>query len=239
MLLSCIGSVALATSFARDVNVLVFSKTAGFRHDSIEVGTATIKKLGSENGLQVASTEDASIFTDEGLKNYRVVIFLNTTGDVLDENQQRAFERYIGRGGNYVGVHAAADTEYDWPFYGQLVGAYFKSHPAIQKAVVEVKDRKHPATIDLPEFWTRTDEWYDYKAAPVPSVRILALLDTTTYQGATMPNPHPIAWCHEFRGGRAFYTGGGHTKESYAEPLFQKHLIGGILWAARMKNEAK
>lgn len=232
------ATLALATGFAAQpaVNILVFSKTAGFRHDSIPVGIETIKALGEKEGYTVAATEDAAIFTDAGLRNYHVVVFLNTTGDVLNDIQQAAFERYIRGKRGFVGIHAAADTEYNWPWYGQLVGAYFLSHPAIQKADVLVKDRKHPATAHLPEVWARTDEWYDYKAAPVPSVRILAMLDATSYKDHKMGEKHPIAWCHEFQGGRAFYTGGGHTKESFGEPAFRQHLLGGIQWAARLKN---
>ncbi len=232
------ATLALATGFAAQpaVNILVFSKTAGFRHDSIATGIETIKSLGEKEGYTVAATEDAAIFSDASLRNYQVVVFLNTTGDILNDVQQAAFERFIRSKRGFVGIHAAADTEYDWPWYGQLVGAYFLSHPAIQKADVLVKDRKHPATSHLPEVWARTDEWYDYKAAPVPSVRILALLDTTTYQGHKMGENHPISWCHEFQGGRAFYTGGGHTKESFAEPAFRQHLLGAIQWAARIKD---
>lgn len=217
---------------SKDFRVLVFSKTAGFRHDSIEVGTETIKELGKTNGFQVEATEESATFTTENLDRYRVVVFLNTTGDVLNDDQQKAMEKWLGPERGYVGVHAAADTEYDWPWYGKLVGAYFMSHPAIQPADVQVIDRKHPATAHLPEIWKRTDEWYDYKAAPTKSVRILAKLDTQSYQGHKMGDFHPTAWCHDFQGGRAFYTGGGHTKESYADPDFQKHLVGAIRWAA-------
>jgi cytochrome c len=162
------------------------------------------------------------------------VIFLSTTGNVLNTGQQNAFENYIQDGGGFVGIHAAADTEYDWGFYGNLVGAYFKSHPAIQQATVKVADRTHPATRHLPERWVRTDEWYDYRTNPRGDVHVLATLDETTYTGENMNTnaDHPIAWCQPFEGGRSFYTGGGHTQESYGEPAFQQHLLGGIRWAA-------
>ena len=128
---------ALADSFDdQHVVVLVFSKTAGFRHDSISDGIAAIQALGRENGFAVEATEDAGRFTDEGLAAYRAVIFLNTTGDVLAADQERAFERYIRGGGGFVGIHSAADTEYDWAWYGDLVGAYFDSHPAIQRGQI-------------------------------------------------------------------------------------------------------
>ncbi|WP_078855741.1 ThuA domain-containing protein [Streptomyces sp. NRRL F-5065] len=211
--------------------VLVFSKTAGFRHDSIPEGIAAIRELGATGGFAVDATEDAGAFTPGNLKKYDAVVFLSTTGDVLGPAQQRAFERYIRDGGSYVGVHAAADTEYDWEFYGGLAGAYFRSHPAVQSATVAVEDRAHPATSGLERAWNRTDEWYDYRTNPRERARVLASLDESTYTGGTMGEDHPIAWCQEYRGGRSFYTGGGHTKESFAEPAFRSHLLGGIRWA--------
>ncbi|MEV4036262.1 ThuA domain-containing protein [Streptomyces umbrinus] len=211
--------------------VLVFSKTAGFRHDSIPEGVAAVKSLGAENGFRVDATEDAGAFSSRNLSRYDAVVFLSTTGDVLNGAQQRAFEGYIKRGGGYVGIHAAADTEYDWEFYGGLAGAYFQSHPAIQPARIEVEDRSHPATSHLGESWNRTDEWYNYRSNPRDRAHILASLDESSYSGGTMSGDHPIAWCQEYRGGRAFYTGSGHTKESYADPAFRQHLLGGIRWA--------
>jgi cytochrome c len=213
-------------------NVLVFSKTAGFRHDSIPTGVERIRQLGAANNFAVDATEDASEFRNNRLNEYDVVVFLSTTGDVLNNAQQRAFERFVSRGGGFVGIHAAADTEYDWPFYGGLVGAYFKSHPAIQEATVKVADKVHPSTRHLPDRWVRTDEWYDYQANPRGDVHVLATLDETTYDGATMGADHPIAWCHTFEGGRSWYTGGGHTTESFGEPAFAQHILGGIRWAA-------
>ncbi|MGW2285362.1 ThuA domain-containing protein [Streptomyces phaeochromogenes] len=211
--------------------VLVFSKTAGFRHDSIPEGVAAVKSLGAANGFRVDATEDAGAFSSRNLSRYDAVVFLSTTGDVLNGAQQRAFEGYIKRGGGYVGIHAAADTEYDWEFYGGLAGAYFQSHPAIQPARIEVEDRAHPATSHLGESWNRTDEWYNYRSNPRDRAHILASLDESSYSGGTMSGDHPIAWCQEYRGGRAFYTGSGHTKESYADPAFRQHLLGGIRWA--------
>ena len=211
--------------------VLVFSKTAGFRHDSIPEGVAAVKSLGAANGFRVDATEDAGAFSSRNLARYDAVVFLSTTGDVLNEAQQRAFEGYIKRGGGYVGIHAAADTEYDWEFYGGLAGAYFQSHPAIQPARIEVEDRAHPATSHLGESWNRTDEWYNYRSNPRDRAHVLASLDESSYNGGSMSGDHPIAWCQEYRGGRAFYTGSGHTKESYADPAFQQHLLGGIQWA--------
>ncbi|GAB7039002.1 hypothetical protein JCM9533A_28520 [Catenuloplanes niger JCM 9533] len=213
-------------------DVLVFSRTAGFRHDSIPAGVQAIRDLGEGGGFTVTATEDPGVFTAAELDRYEAVVFLSTTGDVLDAGQQTAFEQYVRGGHGYVGVHAAADTEYDWPFYGELVGAYFASHPAVQPAVVRTEDRAHPATAHLPQAWTRTDEWYDYRTNPRATAHVLSTLDESTYTGGTMGADHPIAWCKTLDGGRSFYTGGGHTPESFADPAFRQHLLGGIRYAA-------
>ncbi|MEV1047570.1 ThuA domain-containing protein [Streptomyces sp. NPDC049916] len=227
---------SVVTSAAADpaYDVLVFSKTAGFRHDSIPAGITALRQLGAANNFTVTATEDATAFTSTNLAGYEAVVFLSTTGDVLNAAQQTAFEGYIEAGGGYVGIHAAADTEYDWTWYGGLAGALFKSHPHIQPATVKVEDRAHDATAHLGPTWQRTDEWYDYRTNPRTSAHVLASLDESTYSGGTMGGDHPIAWCKDYRGGRAFYTGGGHTAESYAETAFRRHLLGGIRWAAEM-----
>ncbi|RIV38053.1 ThuA domain-containing protein [Micromonospora radicis] len=228
------GTTAATPASAADApyDVLVFSKTAGFRHDSIAVGTQAIRDLGAANSFTVTATEDAAAFTTGNLAQYEAVVFLNTTGDVLNATQQTAFESYINAGGGFVGVHAAADTEYGWSFYGNLVGAYFRSHPAIQQATVRVENRAHAATAHLPQNWVRTDEWYDFQASPRAGARVLATLDESTYSGGVMGADHPIAWCKTVNAGRSFYTGGGHTQASYAEPAFRAHLLGGIRYAA-------
>ncbi len=214
--------------------VLVFSRTAGFRHSSIDDGIAALRALGTAHDFTVDASEDPQVFTTGNLARYEAVVFLSTTGDVLGDAQQTAFEQYIQEGGGYVGIHAAADTEYDWPFYEGLAGALFHSHPAIQSATVEVEDRAHDATAHLGTTWRRTDEWYNYRTNPRTTAHVLASLDESSYSGGNMPGDHPIAWCKDYRGGRAFYTGGGHTDESYAEPAFRRHLLGGIRWAAGM-----
>ncbi|MEU4560154.1 ThuA domain-containing protein [Actinoplanes sp. NPDC023936] len=213
-------------------DVLVFSRTAGFRHDSIAAGVQAVRELGAANGFTVTATEDPAVFTSAGLAGYEAAIFLNTTGDVLNTAQQTAFEDWIRSGRGFVGVHAAADTEYDWPFYGELVGAWFASHPAIQPATVKVEDRAHPSTAHLPQAWNRTDEWYDYRTNARTSAHILATLDESSYSGGTMGADHPHAWCKPYQGGRSFYTGGGHTASSYSEGPFRSHLLGGIRYAA-------
>jgi type 1 glutamine amidotransferase len=212
--------------------VLVFSKTVGFRHDSIPAGIAAIRSLGRANGFSVSATEDARVFARKRIGRFDAVVFLSTSGDVLSPRQQRAFRSYIRHGSGWVGIHSAADTEYEWPFYGRLLGAYFKSHPAIQPATIDVVDRSHPSTRRVPAHWRRTDEWYNFRSNPRGAVHVLATLDESTYSGGTMGADHPIAWCHHFEGGRAWYTAGGHTSESYSEPAFRHHLLGGILWAA-------
>lgn len=232
---------ATASSASASGGILVFTRTTGFRHDSIPDGIAAVRRIAEESGLPVDATEDPGAFTDGTLASYRAVIFLLTTGDVLDDAQQAAFERWAAAGGGWVGVHSASDTEYDWLFYGRLVGAYFAGHPAVQPAAIRVEDRAHPATSGLPETWRRTDEWYDFRANPRAAVHVLAALDETTYSGGSMGPDHPIAWCQELGDGlkpvptRSFYTAGGHTRESYSEPLFVSHLGGGIRWAAGLE----
>ncbi len=218
--------------------ILVFSKTTGFRHDSIPDGIAAARQLGQQNGFDVDATEDASAFNDNNLSRYQTVVFLSTTGDVLDNTQQAAFERYLRSGGGFVGVHSATDTEYDWAWYGGLVGAYFQNHPAVQAARIRVEDSSHPSTSPLPVEWQRTDEWYDFRSNPRGRVKVLATLDETSYMNGGMGADHPIAWCQLYDGGRSWYTAGRHTRESYAEPLFRQHLLGGIQFAAKIRDGA-
>jgi type 1 glutamine amidotransferase len=213
-------------------DVLVFSKTAGFRHDSIPAGIQMIRELGAANSFTVTATEDANAFTTANLAKYESVVFLNTTGDVLNPTQQTAFESYIRGGGGYVGIHSAADTEHDWPFYGDLVGAYFVSHPAIQQATVRVENRAHQATQHLAPSWVRTDEWYDYNRNVRSTARVLATLDESTYSGGAMGADHPHTWCKTISSGRSFYTGSGHTQSTYAESGFRAMILGGIRYAA-------
>ncbi|MEU4401125.1 ThuA domain-containing protein [Micromonospora orduensis] len=226
--------VALPTpaSAAPLTKVLVFSKTAGFRHSSIPNGIAAIQQLGSANGFTVTATEDAAQFTTSNLAQYQAVVFLSTTGDVLNASQQTAFESYIAAGGGYVGVHAAADTEYSWPWYGGLVGAWFDSHPAIQTATVRIEDQTNPSTAHLGTTWVRSDEWYNYRTNPRSGARVLASLDESSYSGGTMSGDHPITWCKAYGGGRAWYTGLGHTEASYTDPKFTQMLLGGLRVAA-------
>jgi cytochrome c len=235
-LLAMASGLSMLSAQNGDYKVLVFSKTTGFRHDSIRDGIIAVRAMGQENGFSVDATEDASAFTDSNLAQYNAVIFLSTTGTVLDSNQKAAFERYIRAGGGYAGIHSASDTEYSWSWYGGLVGAYFASHPAIQQATIKVADRVHPSSAALPVRWARRDEWYNFQRNPRGQVHVLATLDENTYSGGGMGFDHPITWCQAYDGGRAWYTAGGHTNESYYEPLFRAHLLGGIEFAAGVRE---
>lgn len=213
------------------ISILVFSKTEGYRHPSIDAGKTALWKMAKQEGFQIDTTENATVFEEKYLKKYNVVVFLNTTGDVLDGAQQLEFQRFIQAGGGFVGIHSAADTEYDWPWYGDLVGAYFKNHPATQEATSVVINQKHDCTKHLPEKWTRTDEWYNYKDIR-SHIKVLLNLDESSYKGGENGENHPITWHHEFDGGRSWYTGMGHTDETFAEPAYLKMLLGGIQWSA-------
>lgn len=226
---NCASSDSEAKSLLQeDANaILIFTKTEGYRHQSIPDGVDAVKELALNNDFKTFHTEDARYFQADSLARFDIVLFLSTTGDILNEKQQQAFEQFIKNGGGFVGIHAAADTEYEWPWYGDLVGAYFKNHPEIQEARVEVVDKEHPSTSHLPDEWIRTDEWYNYKDIN-PDINTLMTLDESSYEGGENGDPHPIAWYHEVEGSPVFYTGGGHTSESYEEPQFLEHLLGGI-----------
>ena len=219
------------TSKKTTPRILVFSKTAGYRHESIPDGIAMFQKLGQEHGILVDTTENASKINEENLRNYKAVIFLNTTMDVLNKQQQNDFQRFIQAGGGFLGIHSAADTEYDWPWYNGLVGAYFQSHPNnpnVRTAEYYVVDHNHLASDSLPDRFTRSDEFYNYKSIKKDLIHVLVKIDESTYEGGTNGDDHPMSWYHEYDGGRAFYTGMGHTKESYTEPLFVDHVWGGL-----------
>lgn len=207
--------------------ILIFTKTAGFRHASIPKGVETVSGLLKAENMVPVHTEDAGYFCADSLSAFAAVIFLNTTGNILNDEQKVAFQEFIRSGKGYVGIHAASDTEFEWPWYGELVGGYFTQHPAIQKAKIDVVDRRHPSTAHLQQVWWHKDEWYDFRDIQ-PGLNIIMTLDEETYEGGTMGKFHPIAWFREFDGGRTFYTGLGHTDESYDEVNFQKHIIGGV-----------
>ncbi|MVM31404.1 hypothetical protein GO755_15270 [Spirosoma sp. HMF4905] len=216
--------------------VLIFSKTLRYYHESIPNGIATIMKLGQANGFDVDTTKNADFFTENTLKKYAAVIWLSTTGDVLNPTQEAEFKRYIQAGGGYVGIHSASASEKDWDWFGQLTGAVFVNHPPDPvDGVVQVVDNKDPSTRQLPKRWPWKDEWYNFKKR-MTDVHVLMTADESTYQGGTEGAYHPLAWKHSFDGGRAFYTALGHLESAYNNPLFQQHILGGIQYAIG-KNE--
>ena len=215
---------------AKKNNVLIFSKISGYRHESIEVGIAAIKKLGTTNNFDVDATEDSAYFTDANLKKYNTIVFLSTTGTVLGKEQEVALQNYIHNGGGFVGIPAATDCEYQWPWYVKMVGASFLSHPQQQEAKLIVVDNTHPSTKHLPAIWTRKDEWYNFKNMN-PDVKVLIKIDETSYTGGKNGDNHPMAWYHSYEGGKVFYTELGHTTESYSEPMFLQHILGGIKYS--------
>lgn len=221
---------ALVNREASPPRLLVYTRTTGWRHDSIPVAVDTLRALAAEAGMEVVHTEDPAMFTEEGLAAFRVVAFANTTGDILDATQQAAFERYVRAGGGWLGLHSAADTGYDWPWYGELAGAWFASHPpGLQSSRVVFEGGHGPA---LASTWRVTDELYNYRDNPRPRVSVIATVDEGDYAGGTMGADHPIAWCHERLGGRAWYTGLGHDIALYADPTFRAHLLRGLRYAS-------
>jgi len=217
--------------------VLVFCKTAGYHHASIANGIVAIEKLGAENNFDVDTTINAEKFNAKNLKQYKAIIFLSTTGDVLDDEQQEAFKKYIEAGGGYMGIHAATDCEYNWQWYGNLSGAYFGGHPAQQTATLHIVDRNNISTKHLSDPWVRKDEWYSFKWM-AKDLHVLITIDEKSYDlGKIKPmGNHPMAWYHEYDGGRAFYTELGHVEESYTDPLYLRHILGGIEYAMGTKN---
>lgn len=219
--------------------VLVLTRAEGFVHESIPAGVRMLRQLAPGRGLRVEATDDPRRLSARGLRGVRAVVFLNTTGDVLDAPQERALARYVRGGGGWLGVHAAADSERAWPFYGAALlggGAWQREHPPTQRATIVVEDRTHPATRHLPRRWTRTDEWYSFHANPREAVNVVARLDESSYDpGAVRMGDHPIAWWRRPGRGRAFYTALGHTGASYAEPAFRRHVLGALAWVARRR----
>jgi type 1 glutamine amidotransferase len=228
-------------SHAQQFKVLVFTKTAGWHHDAVHAGVSAVQELGKLHDFGVFWTADAGrVMNDAELAKYQAVVFLLTTGDILDEAQQAAFERFIRKGGGFVGVHSAADTEYGWPWYTKMVGHMFRVHPAVQSAVLQVRDRHFPGMERFAPRSLHTDEWYEFGPASA-KLNYLLTVDESTYQpettwpdrqGKGMGAFHPVSWYQHYEGGRAFYTALGHLAATYRDPVFQHHLYGGIYWAA-------
>jgi type 1 glutamine amidotransferase len=224
--------------FKAKPRLLVFSRTTGYHHASIPDGIAAVQMLGKQNGFDVDTTTSPALFRDDVLKKYAALVFMSTTDSartLLGNDAEQALQRYIRAGGGFVGVHAATDAEYTWDWYGKMIGAYFLSHPKIQEAVLHVTDASHPATKGLPAEWKRTDEWYNFKNLS-SDIHVLITIDENSYTGGKNGNFHPMSWWHDFEGGRIFYTELGHTSESYKDPLYLQHLLGGIKYAFG-KNE--
>lgn len=224
-----------ATAAEQRPAILVFTRTLGWRHDSIPQAVETLRGLAAQAGFDVVHSEDPALFDDGQLARFHAVVFANTTGEVLDDTQRAAFERYIAAGGAFMGVHSAADTGYAWPWYGDLVGAWFESHPpGLQSADVHFERGRGPGGM---ERWRVTDELYNYRRNPRPAMDVIATVDESGYAGGTMGADHPIAWCHAAAGGRAWYTGLGHAPAIYADPVFRAHLLRGLRYATGLSGD--
>ncbi len=246
----CLVAFSLGAEAQGQFRALLFTKTAGWYHYSIHSGVEGIKGLAARHNFKVDWEENESVFSDNRLKNYDVVIFLHTTGDILNDEQQAAFERYIQNGGGWVGIHAAADTEYDWEWYTKMVGMMFRTHPREQTAMLDIIDRNFPGMERWASRQIWTDEWYQYRQPALSDdLHYLIKVDESTYDpsrklrdGSTtdgMGEFHPIAWYHEYDGGRAFYTGLGHIDAIYKDQAYLDHVYGGIYWAATGKGIKK
>jgi len=222
--------------------VLIFSHSTGYRHASIEPGIAALQALGAREGYVVQATEDPDVFSPQRLAGVNAIVLLSNTSSFRDPQSEwfvgarrEALQNFVHGGGGVVGIHAAGDSHRNWPWYRQMIGGLFERHPeGTPTATLRVVDDDHPATRRLPSTFVRTDEWYYYVDYD-PTVRLLVTYDPQSI-GQDDVNPNPISWCHEFEGGRIFYTGMGHTSESYAEPIILEHLRGGLRWALRQEN---
>lgn len=216
--------------------VLLFSHSTGWRHPSIEPGVAAIQGLGAREKFNIVHSADPNVFSAEGLKGFDAIILLsNSTDPKKPESEwfvgprRDALQSFVRRGGGIVGIHAASDSHYNWPWYGKMIGGYFASHPeGTPEGTLKVVDSKHPSTRNMEKSKRRVDEWY-YFQDHNPETQLLVTLDPASI-GQKDVNPNPISWAHEFEGGRVFYTAMGHTTETFSEPYFLDHLAGGLKW---------
>ena len=243
--LTLLALMATTPVSAAQFKALLFTKTAGWQHESIPAAVSAVTELSRLHDFEVVHTDDSEVFTAENLQRFDVVVFLLTTGDVLNERQQDAFQAFIRSGRGYVGVHSAADTEYDWSWYRGLVGRNFLIHPAVQSAKVDVLEAGFPGAEYMPARFLWTEEYYTYGPEHSDSLNYLLSVDETTYKAQAawgevdsegMGEFHPVAWYQQYEGGRAFYTGLGHLPASYGNAMFLSHLYGGIYWAATGKG---
>ena len=239
-----LGCLIAPATLAQQFSVAIFSKTAGWHHETILEAETAIRGLGELHHFEVFWTEDPDrLFKDEMLAKHAAVVFALTTGDILDEQQKAALQRYIHRGGGFVGVHSAADTEHHWPWYNEMLGHMFVRHPAIQTATIKVEHRDFPGMERFAPHFLFTEEWYEFDASRSPALRYLLSVDETTYQPSEQRRAeakttplHPISWYQPYDGGRAFYTALGHLPATYSDQHFLHHLYGGIYWAATGKG---
>ena len=232
--------ISAVNGFAQKKNVLIYTRNGkGYVHENIAASVEALKKLCGKNKWTVESSDDASVFTTENLKRFNCIIFSNTNNEGFDtEEQKAAFVAYTRAGGGFVGIHSASGSERKWPWFAAMLGGRFVRHPALQSFTIKVIDRNHPSTAFLNERWEWEDECY-YTNNLNPDIHVLLAADLTTinddkkaeYPGQTFGDLFPLAWYHEFDGGRQFYTSLGHKAEYYQDEKFLKHLEGGIRWA--------
>jgi type 1 glutamine amidotransferase len=221
--------------------VLIFSHTTGYRHDSIPAGIAATERIAKRQGFSVRASEDPALFTSRGLRGVRAIVFLSSTTDPkapssewLTGERRAALQSFVRSGGGVLAVHAAADSHYGWPWYGRLIGGRFARHPeGTPPGTLTLADRSHPVTGGMPATIRRSDEWYEF-ADYDPTSRLLVTLDPASIGEADV-NPNPISWVRQVDGGRVFYTAMGHTAESYSDPYVLRHLSNGLAWVTRRR----
>jgi type 1 glutamine amidotransferase len=223
--------LAISAFFVKaQTNVLVFSKTNGFRHASIADGQEMFKKLAEENNWKLTFSEDSLMISNKVLSKIDVLVFLSTTGNIFGDDQKKALQKYIHKGGGFVGIHAATDTEMDWKWYVDMVGGAFKSHPKQQNATINIINHDFKAMQHFGKTWLHFDEWYNFRNPINPNAVVLATVDESTYKGGTMGANHPVVWYQNYEGGKIFTTALGHTKESYTNPDFVKMIQEAVVW---------
>jgi uncharacterized protein len=235
-------TISTAATAQKQFKALIVTTTRGWHHESLHAGVLALQDLGRKNFFDAVLWEDPNGFTDQFLSQFQVVIFLNTTGDIFDSAQQKVMERFIQSGKGYVGIHSATDTEYDWDWYNKLVGRMFHIHPTIQTARLIVADTTFPGLQGFANNKLWTDEWYEFGPEKVNDLHYILAIDESSYnpkadwgargKGVGMGKFHPLAWYHNFDGGRAFYTELGHMPTDFSDPIFLNHLYAGIFWAA-------